>query len=759
VRGRQAYEIIDADKAWRIKTDQWLEPLRKNVSDAEYQVQRQQEALIFVMEGGQERRVLDMPGRPIQGLGAGQTRRAKQVELPEDLGQAYVNAGWDPRKQQAVPYAPRTEEQAIADLKNRASQTAAQLSPKVREARFARESTEQRLSNMVRGEPDFEQIDVAERMAVEREGEVFPLAVEKMDAEMERDLGLASQRKLLRQIDEETTNTQYKLQQDLKDQKRMVEARRKTTTLIKNLDKTKGRGKAELDNTLNEIEAVAKQNPLLDDAGLTEAESLLNTHREALERVRATDIHAQEMNRMIEDAFRGRVPKVSISILNDQWKQMHRGAVQRGDVIMEAELARRFKNIYEISREPKMFGRVFNAATNVFKTYATLSPGFHVRNALSAIFMNSSDGVALATQLEGWRLWQRYMKGGDKWLRTQPDEIQQAFRASFASGAGGRFTESGVADMAESRVLNAVMNNRATRFSQRTGERVEGGVRLGMALDSIRAGEDAATALQRITRIHFDYGQVSALDEQAKRLIPFWTFMSRNLPMQVTQMWTKPKLYNRYQQVINNFSEDSEDYTPAYWLKAGAWNTGMTAPDVTGGEDLPVYLSPDLGFTRLNSDLTDYEDFLSGDRPGGVLSNFNPLITAPAEFITKQDIFTGRKFDENDFEEVGGIMTPVQIMASLLGQTNEKGQVSSNFLNAVRSVNPLMDRSARIAPQITGGNEEAVRRQPESIARFLGVPVRTLTPQQQRSEYLRQAFERQSEEARLRAMLQVAQQS
>ena len=42
-----------------------------------------------------------------------------------------------------------------------------------------------------------------------------------------------------------------------------------------------------------------------------------------------------------------------------------------------------------------LFGRTFNAFTNLFKTYATLSPGFHVRNALSAIFMNTSDGVPL----------------------------------------------------------------------------------------------------------------------------------------------------------------------------------------------------------------------------------------------------------------------------------------------------------------------------------------------------------------------------
>ena len=75
-----------------------------------------------------------------------------------------------------------------------------------------------------------------------------------------------------------------------------------------------------------------------------------------------------------------------------------------------------------------MFGRPFNAFTNLFKTYATLSPGFFVRNIIGGMFMNTSDGVSLAHQLNGAKFWHQWMKGGNDWLERQPRHIQRRLR-------------------------------------------------------------------------------------------------------------------------------------------------------------------------------------------------------------------------------------------------------------------------------------------------------------------------------------------
>jgi len=143
----------------------------------------------------------------------------------------------------------------------------------------------------------------------------------------------------------------------------------------------------------------------------------------------------------------------------------------------------------------------------------------------------------------------------------------------------------------------------------------------------------------------------------------------------------------------------------------------------------------------LGQDLTDMEDFLSGKRMGGILSNVNPILSAPFEYATRQDIYTGQKFAPGETTPVGGPLGfPVRALAGALGQT-EGGEVDSAFMNLVTALNPLQDRERRLLPQLTGGDEEGRKRQFESWLRFGGAPVRTLTPKQQTNEYLRRYYD------------------
>jgi uncharacterized protein (DUF2236 family) len=73
----------------------------------------------------------------------------------------------------------------------------------------------------------------------------------------------------------------------------------------------------------------------------------------------------------------------------------------------------------------------------------------------------------------------------------------------------------------------------------------------------------------------------------------------------------------------------------------------------------------------------------------------------------------------------------------------------------LRSVNPLMDRGIRLAPQIAGGTDKDKSRQLESYARLLGVPARVLTPTAKDSEYWRQYYDAKDEQDRVRKMLEL----
>ena len=96
-----------------------------------------------------------------------------------------------------------------------------------------------------------------------------------------------------------------------------------------------------------------------------------------------------------------------------------------------------------IARELQRF---IGPYTRFFKAYATLSPGFHVRNAISNSFMLFAAGAKprnLAEGLEVSRSLMTALKNGvtyEEWLATLPEAqralANTAFRASAASGGG-----------------------------------------------------------------------------------------------------------------------------------------------------------------------------------------------------------------------------------------------------------------------------------------------------------------------------------
>jgi hypothetical protein len=194
----------------------------------------------------------------------------------------------------------------------------------------------------------------------------------------------------------------------------------------------------------------------------------------------------------------------------------------------------------------------------------------------------------------------------------------------FGSGAAGPFVDTGDLKRGFGEPGSRLMNNRLTRWNQRAGSRVEGALRLGMALDSMAKGQNVAAALERVTRFHFDYSRLSTFDHTARRLIPFWTFMSRNIPLQIESMWLRPATYLHYQSFVRNFGEAADPLTPDYWLSQGAFTMDEHAAE----RDSPWYLAPDLPFLRVAEPL---DALAHGDLGRGLLSNFNPAIAAPIE--------------------------------------------------------------------------------------------------------------------------------
>jgi hypothetical protein len=211
-----------------------------------------------------------------------------------------------------------------------------------------------------------------------------------------------------------------------------------------------------------------------------------------------------------------------------------------------------------------------------------------------------------------------------------------------------------------------------------------------------------------------------------KRIIPFWTFMSRNIPLQVTQMASKPKWYAR----LNRLQESShpDESTPEYIRQMGAVDTGWSLPSWLpgAGKNDPLLFAPDLGHLRLGEDFARYAGALTGESKFQALSDVNPLFTAIPEYMSGEDFFTGQRYEPWERKE--------------------------KAIAAARSLVPLVDRTVRLNPMSESNDPDRLFE--AWLKTLTGAPIRTISQRQRESEARSQAY--QQREALRRAAMQKA---
>ena len=377
--------------------------------------------------------------------------------------------------------------------------------------------------------------------------------------------------------------------------------------------------------------------------------------------------------------------------------------------------------------------------------------------------MNAADAVPFKTSMRGMAEWKKFisaigdsddLNAGLDYLRkleeTQP-MVRQAFDAVFGSGAGGRFTESGVAEGVHSgrRFADWWLENRATRASQDLGATVEGSIRMGMALDTLEKGGSIAEATARITRIHFDYSQTSRFDEKAKRFAPFWSFFSRNIPMQVMQMWGRPGAYLRYEHFRDNFADP----------EAIAGLDGPVPGYIEDGRGIPMSLGPfnwfepDLPHTRVYEDVERLGN--ASENPLGMLSNVTPVISAPMEYMFGKDAFTGQEIGKDDFSPMNWLDASnyAALLPALATGNLRWGAggpwINDRVTNAITSIDPNIARAERLTGQGNSGSDRLL----EAWVRTFGGPVRTITDNQAQGAEFGDRLEAERQ-AMLRALIQ-----
>ena len=371
-------------------------------------------------------------------------------------------------------------------------------------------------------------------------------------------------------------------------------------------------------------------------------------------------LNAVENKQAVEAMVRGakdmKFPAIMIQQMQDGFKEIGKSGIAVSPQIQAA-----MQRIMKLNQpgEWAQVWKVWDGYTDVFKAYATMSPRFHVRNALSATLMNYSDGVSTSNMLDGTKYWREIKNDPNGWIDRVPagkrQEYVDAVNAVYASGGGA---------YGDFEIGTVGTRNRFVAKSKAIGTTIEGSVRMGMALDTIRRGGSFEEAVARINRIHFNYSDVSKVDGYAKKIIPFWTFMSRNLPMQMQQMWLKPRVYAIYASAARNFAgEEDNNIVPSYQMDSGAFKSPV-------GRGL---ITPDLPWMKAQQDL------LKLASPAGIISNTTPLIKTPLELYAGKSSFTGAPINNPALYAAQQFLPMYQTVERLGGVGNQSARQGSNI--------------------------------------------------------------------------------
>jgi hypothetical protein len=489
------------------------------------------------------------------------------------------------------------------------------------------------------------------------------------------------------------------------------------------------------------------------DASIKAADNLPPVEAAAYKKI-VTQLHADETKlawlsyqgvpasmAQLNAAKKGYLNTGLIKDVEEGWKAIAGLGVQVPKELLEMWKPK-IKNLMD---DPKAFQKVYDAYdwyTKFFKTYAMASTGFAVRNAMSATFMNYVAGVPLEYMSQGVKMANAIRKHGPNWLdhlgipMAQRPKYELAWRGTQVTSRG--FGDTIAEPVIGGGVAEKIINNKLTRGFGKLNEFTERAVRLPMALDSAMRGHSLDDIVNRVTRYHFDYTDLSQLDRSMANFVPFWIWTSRNLPLQVASQFSRPAAYNQYR-TLNDASPVDEDIFMPKWL------TTINPIGINGG----LVAAPDMPFGRLSQTVEMMNPFNVK-----FMGQLNPAVKVPTEllFLNRQaamDI----PFNQDRMVEAKGYDAAIawvgdKLNIEPLGMRDPKTgklMITPKAQYFSGAVAPPVSKGQRLfsglTGGLTGGKESYQERTLTSWLNEIGIPLRQIGPDQQRSEAINRQFE------------------
>ena len=312
-------------------------------------------------------------------------------------------------------------------------------------------------------------------------------------------------------------------------------------------------------------------------------------------------------------------------------------------------------------------GRGYDKVQGGFKLIATVpNPGFHMRNLYGDTF-NAYLGQGtskLAVNIGRSARTLKRLGKQEEAARTLGAKVQRTDHGITVKGKYGGKEFISYDDLAKEAVQSGAIRSgfvsreipellRDTskqasgkefgRHAKRLVQNREDLIRLATYIGARKGGKTAREAADWAAKHHFDYADLSEFERSTlRRLLPFYTFTARDIPLQAGKLLTNPGKYANIEKVREELAQSAG--LPSDWqAKIPEYQQrGIPFPVAVGGK--AILVSPSLPISDLNQ-LTlpsvTTADFGSAFSEQGkkFLSMLNPVIKSPVELYANRNFF------------------------------------------------------------------------------------------------------------------------
>lgn len=357
---------------------------------------------------------------------------------------------------------------------------------------------------------------------------------------------------------------------------------------------------------------------------------------------------------------------------------------------------------------------IYDRFLHLYKLNVTaVSPGFHVRNAISNYFQNwldtGSEVFNPKTNAEASQIL-KYSKGNGKSGKIVSrfgkeytyDEIIEYARRTGVYDSG--FFASEVPQKLNSKLdprvdsildkINPLKDSFVPyEMGRNVGNIVENHARLTNFIANLKRGLDPDEAGEHTIKFLFDYGDLTDFEKNfMRRVIPFYTWARKNIPLQLEQMIEQPQKYAMIGKGLKAIERGvpEEDRVDKNYVNdfAQDWvQLPFTTKNLEGREE-PVFWNPNLPYqdiSRIPNPLRPIESMK------GLVSDLTPAIKIPLELMANKNMFFDSPINRGigHTEPAPGYTQPLNYMKLHNGQYVDLNRISPELRYILDQISSL----------------------------------------------------------------------